>query len=103
MIDHKELAELKDVLYSGILADVLDGLGYRRQSIGSCKIKPLEEDTVLFGRAFTSIGTTVYSMPEHPLIAQCKVVDQLQPGEIYILKTRGTTTVRYLESFLQRP
>lgn len=87
-LNKETLQELKKVLYSGILSDVLDGMGYRNQSIG-VKIKPLNDETVIFGPAFTSIGTQVYSMPETPLIAQCKVVDQLSDGEIYILKTRG--------------
>lgn len=84
----ENIQELKNVLYSGILSDVLDGMGYRNQTIGM-GIHPLSDETVIFGPAFTSIGTQVYSMPENPLIAQCKVVDQLREGEIYILKTRG--------------
>ncbi len=87
-MNQEKMAELKKILYSGILCDVLDGMGYRNQSIGM-EIRPLTEDTVIFGPAFTSIGTEVYSMPKNPLIAQCKVVDQIKEGEIYILKTRG--------------
>lgn len=75
-------------LYSGVLCDVLDGMGYRNQGIGQRMI-PLADDTVIFGPAFTSIATEVYSMPESPLTAQCKVVDQLGEGEIYVLVTRG--------------
>lgn len=79
---------LKENLYSGVLCDVMDGMGYRNQSIGQ-KLFPLRDDDVIFGPAFTSIATVVYSMPEHPLTAQCKVVDQLSQGEIYVLVTRG--------------
>ena len=86
--DEQQLESLKKVLYSGVLSDVLDGMGYRNQAIGT-RIRPLHDDTVIFGPAFTSIGTQVYSMPEAPLIAQCKVVDQLRAGEIYVLKPRG--------------
>lgn len=82
------LNEIKDQLYSGILCDVLDGLGYRHQALSNA-IAGLTDDTVIFGPAFTSIGTQVYSMPENPLIAQTKVVDQLGEGEIYVLVTRG--------------
>lgn len=82
------LNETKDQLYSGILCDVLDGLGYRHQALSNA-IAGLTDDTVIFGPAFTSIGTQVYSMPENPLIAQTKVVDQLGEGEIYVLVTRG--------------
>lgn len=82
------LNEIKDQLYSGILCDVLDGLGYRHQALSNA-IAGLTDETVIFGPAFTSIGTQVYSMPENPLIAQTKVVDQLGEGEIYVLVTRG--------------
>lgn len=83
-----DMDELKKVLYSGIISDVLDGLGYRNQTIGRT-LKPLKDDTVIFGPAFTSIGTIVYSMPEDPLTAQTKIVDQLSEGEVYVLATRG--------------
>lgn len=79
---------IKKKLYSGIISDVLDGMGYRNQALAG-GISPLTDDTVIFGPAFTSIGTTVYSMPENPLVAQCKVVDQLGEDEIYVLVTRG--------------
>ena len=78
---------IKEILYSGIISDVLDGMGYRNQALAG-GISPLTDDTVIFGPAFTSIGTTVYSMPENPLVAQCKVVDQLGEDEIYVLVTR---------------
>lgn len=80
--------QIKESLYSGVICDVLDGLGYRDQALSNAII-PLADHTVLFGPAFTSIGTEVYSMPESPLTAQCKVVDQLGEGEIYVLVTRG--------------
>ena len=84
----RDLVQLKKILYSGILSDVLDQLGYRNQTLSN-RLAPLDENTVIFGPAFTSIGTEVYSMPEDPLTAQCKVVDQLGEGEIYVLVTRG--------------
>lgn len=80
--------QVKSSLYSGVICDVLDGLGYRDQALSNAII-PLADHTVIFGPAFTSIGTEVYSMPENPLIAQTKVVDQLGEGEIYVLVTRG--------------
>lgn len=79
---------LKENRYPGVLCDVMDGMGYRNQGIGH-KIMPLKDDTVIFGPAFTSIATVVYSMPKNPLAAQCRVVDQLGEGEVYVLVTRG--------------
>ena len=83
-----DLEALKGVLYSGILCDVLDQMGYRNQAL-SGELTGLRDGTVILGPAFTSIGTEVYSMPPDPLTAQCRVVDQLGEGEIYVLATRG--------------
>lgn len=83
-----ETEYLKKNLYSGIICDVLDQMGYRHQDLSN-EINPLQDDTVIFGAAFTAIGTEVYSMPEDPLTAQCKTVDQLDEGEIYVLVNRG--------------
>ena len=83
-----DIHKLKDVLYAGILCDALDQMGYRNQALSNA-IMGLNDATVIFGPAFTSIGTEVYSMPEDPLTAQCKVVDQLGEDEIYVLVTRG--------------
>lgn len=83
-----DLEALKGVLYSGILCDVLDQMGYRNQAL-SGELTGLVDGTVILGPAFTSIGTEVYSMPPDPLTAQCRVVDRLGEGEIYVLATRG--------------
>ncbi len=83
--------ELKKILSASIISDVLDEMGYRSQMISSA-VFPLQDDVVVFGPAFTSIGTEVYSMPEDPLTAQCKIVDQLGEGEVYVLVTRGQKT-----------
>ncbi len=79
---------LKNTLYSGILCDVMDQMGHRNQSLGA-SFKMNSDKQVLLGKAFTSIGTEVYTMPENPLTAQCKVIDQMSEDEVYILSTRG--------------
>ena len=42
---------IKEILYSGIISDVLDGMGYRNQALAG-GISPLTDDTVIFGPAF---------------------------------------------------
>lgn len=83
-----DISKIKKDLYSAVISDVLDIMGYHNQAFDS-GLHPLFDDTVIAGKAFTSIGTEVYSAPEHPLIAQCKVVDQLKEGEVFLLQTRG--------------
>lgn len=80
--------QIREHIGSSIMSDALNGLGYRDQMI-DFPIRPLNENTFIYGPAFTSIGTQVYSTPEDPLTAQCKVVDQLSEGEVYVLVIRG--------------
>lgn len=79
---------IKKTMASSVLSDVMDGMGYRNQMIFR-GIRPLTDNTIIYGPAFTSIGTQVYSMPDDPLTAQCKVVDQLSEDEVYVLAIRG--------------
>lgn len=82
------MEQLREVLYSGIICDVLDQMGYRNQYLGP-EMGALLPNTVVFGKAFTAVATQVYSMPEDPLTAQCKVLDQMKPNEVLVLTTRG--------------
>lgn len=79
---------LRKTLYTGLICDVLDQLGRHNQALGG-GFRTLDEDGALFGRAFTSIGTQVYEMPPNPLAAQCRVIDRIREGEVYVLATRG--------------
>ena len=82
------MEQIKNTLYSGLICDVLDQMGYRNQYL-SGEMNALLPDTVVFGRAFTAVATQVYSMPKDPLTAQCRVLDQMQAGEVFVLTTRG--------------
>ena len=82
------LEQIRSTLYSGLICDVLDQMGYHHQYLG-CEMDALLPDTVVFGKAFTAVATQVYSMPADPLTAQCRVLDQMQPGEVFVLTTRG--------------
>lgn len=82
------MEEIRKTLYSGLVCDVLDQMGYRHQYL-SCEMNALLPETVVFGKAFTAVATQVYSMPDDPLTAQCRVLDRMQPGEVFVLTTRG--------------
>ncbi|MEI3363169.1 MAG: hypothetical protein V8R75_11850 [Oscillospiraceae bacterium] len=56
------LEEIRNSLYSGLICDVLDQMGYHHQYLGS-EMGALLPDTVVFGNAFTAVATQVYSMP----------------------------------------
>ena len=56
-------ADLQKRLYAAVLSDVLDGMGLREQAMKPF-IRPLDEASVLFGRARTGLSMPVYEVWE---------------------------------------
>lgn len=86
-MDANQLSELREKLYSGLLCDVLDYFGYRRQSL-RCGFSPVRTDTRVFGYAYPVAAERVDTMVERALVNQCISIDQVQPGDVYFLTTR---------------
>ena len=82
--------EMKDTLYSAVIADILDEMGYRNQAM-SYDLHPLREDDVVVGRAFTVLAADVYDIPEHPYSMEFKAVDSLQEWDVLVVNTNGST------------
>jgi regulator of RNase E activity RraA len=80
------IEELKTRLYSAVISDILDELGYRYQSLDS-ELRPLDDSLVLIGRAFTAVAVEVYDIPQEPYKMQMKAVDSVKEGEIFIVTT----------------
>ncbi len=53
-MDKKLIAEARARLYSGVISDVLDGLGNMHHAMAP-NLRPLDESLVLFGRARTGL------------------------------------------------
>ena len=53
-MDKKLIAEARARLYSGVISDVLDGLGNMQHAMAPI-VRPLDESLVLFGRARTGL------------------------------------------------
>jgi 4-hydroxy-4-methyl-2-oxoglutarate aldolase len=73
-------------LFVSVLSDVLDGLGLRDQAM-SAKIRPLDEELVMLGRARTGLYREVHHVAagENPYELEIKLIDDLKPGEIPVL------------------
>jgi regulator of RNase E activity RraA len=78
----------KDQLYSGVLADVLDGLG-RRTSALPADIRPLKPEWRLFGRAATLSAVRVEAEPKQPYAVELECTDALRPGDVLVATTQG--------------
>jgi 4-hydroxy-4-methyl-2-oxoglutarate aldolase len=79
-------AELEQKLYSAVISDILDDLGYRHQTL-SRELRPLDRNLKLCGRAFTVLASEVYDIPQEPYKLQMEAVDSMKPGEIFVVHT----------------
>jgi 4-hydroxy-4-methyl-2-oxoglutarate aldolase len=81
----KELFELmKKEVYTGVLCDMLDTLGYSHQYLPR-EIQPLRPTDVMVGRAYPTIICDVYGEQENPLGLLPEAVDHIREDEIYIV------------------
>ncbi|HMN85749.1 MAG TPA: RraA family protein [Bauldia sp.] len=84
--------DLKETLYTAVLSDVMDQLGYSRQALRPF-VRPLDESLVFMGRARTGLYTAVYSVAEgeNPYELEMKLLDDLKPGDVPVLACNGPT------------
>ncbi|QOY91933.1 RraA family protein [Paludibaculum fermentans] len=73
-------------LYTAVLADALDELGFRQQAMRET-IRPLSPDLVFAGWARTILCMDVYHLGENPYDIEIEAVDSLLPGEIAVVAT----------------
>ncbi|WP_270729809.1 RraA family protein [Shimia sp. Alg240-R146] len=89
MTDKELFALVKDKLFTAVLGDALDALGYRKQFLPQ-PIKPLVAGTKLVGRAMTVLeadyaeGEGKGPLADHPFGIMFEALDSLQEDEIYI-------------------
>jgi regulator of RNase E activity RraA len=82
--DDSELFSLiRTTLYTPVVGDVLDGLGYLHQFLPQ-PIQPMREDMALVGRAMPVLNKSVDGPQHLPFGRLTEALDQLQPGEIYL-------------------
>jgi 4-hydroxy-4-methyl-2-oxoglutarate aldolase len=85
-MDGKLIAEARTRLYSGVISDVLDGLGNMHHALAP-KIRPLDDSLVLFGRARTALYMPVYHVEpgSNPYELEIALVDSLTQDDVAIL------------------
>jgi 4-hydroxy-4-methyl-2-oxoglutarate aldolase len=76
-------AIFKELLYTPVVGDILDELGYYHQFLPAA-VGPIRLTDKLIGRAMPVLMIDVYGPQEKPFGKLTEALDQLQPGEIYI-------------------
>ena len=84
---------MKDKLYTPVVGDILDGIGYYHQFLPQ-SIRPLRDDMKLAGKAMTVLMIDVFGPQKKPFGLLTEALDQLQENEIYIA-TGGTQRCAY--------
>lgn len=72
------------MLYTAVLSDACDAAGRRDQALGH-DIRPLDESTVLVGRAKTVVWAPMFHVPDRPYDKEIAAVDSLKPGEVFVM------------------
>jgi len=82
-------------LYTAVLSDSCDQLGYDAQAMGP-EIRPVDDRLALVGRARTSLWHEMYHIVEHPYEGEIIAMDSLKPGDVAVLATNGSQRIATL-------
>ena len=76
------LTEIREKLFAAVLSDCLDQAGIWKQAMPP-RIRPLDDASVMVGRARTAAFMEVYAVGEgNPYELEIALIDSLKPGEI---------------------
>ncbi|MDI9566352.1 MAG: RraA family protein [Chloroflexota bacterium] len=81
----KELFKImKEELYTGVICDMMDTLGYSHIYLPNV-IQPIRLTDVMVGRAYPTIICDVYGEQEKPLGLLTEAIDNISEDEVYIV------------------
>lgn len=81
---------LAEELFSGVISDVLDGLGFRDQAM-TADIRPVWTGAIVVGRAHTLLSSDVYHIPDDPYGMEIEAVDTVPRNGVVVAGTNGST------------
>lgn len=74
---------LEEKLYSAVISDILDDLGFRNQALGS-GLRIVNPKWKISGRSFTAQAIKVDAIPSEPYKLQMEAIDSVSPGEVFV-------------------
>lgn len=88
-----KLALLHQKLYTPVISDTLDSLGFRQQAMRH-DIRPLHPDFIVVGRARTLLWMATYEpVRPNPYVNELKAIDSLKPGDVTLHSTDHSWTI----------
>ena len=79
-----DLTAALEPLYSAVLVDVLDSLGYRYQALPA-HIRPLTPTKKICGRVFPAMARATFKIPAKPYELEIAAVDALARGDVLVV------------------
>ena len=73
-----------ETLYTAVVADVLDSLGHRNQTL-SADIKAMTPANKVCGRVFTAKAKAVSAIPDEPYKLEIAAIDAMKPGDVLVV------------------
>ena len=87
--DPIDLTALRHVLYSAVVADVLDALGLRNQVVG-LELTRVSGHELLLGRAKTTLWEDIDQIDPRPYELELQAVDGCRQGDVLIAAAGGS-------------
>jgi 4-hydroxy-4-methyl-2-oxoglutarate aldolase len=83
------LSQMRESLYSAVIADALDSIGYRHQS-PRVSLRPLTVAGLLVGRCKTTLWADMFHEDPRPYELELQAVDACQPDDVIIAAAGGS-------------
>lgn len=83
------LAMIREHVYSAVLSDALDALGFPRQ-VPSIDLRPMTGAPKLVGRAKTTLWADMFHVDPQPYELELRAVDDCRPDEVLIAAAGGS-------------
>jgi regulator of RNase E activity RraA len=84
--DEERFTLLNERLYTPVVSDVLDSLGFLNQAMRH-DIRPLHTDFVVVGRARTALWIEEAKVRDNPYLNEIRLIDSLRPGDVTVHST----------------
>ena len=83
------LEEIREKLYSAVISDALDSLGYRHQS-PAIPFQGYSGIQKIVGRCKTTLWAEMYHDDPNPYVLELSAVDSCQPGDLLVAAAGGS-------------
>lgn len=83
------LTMMRESLYSAVVSDALDGLGFRHQS-PRVPLRPLTVTGLMVGRCKTTLWADMFHVDPKPYELELRAVDSCQPDDVVIAAAGGS-------------